>query len=51
MSTLTSVRALRFANAALFDVLEDHTDLALAMVESLAGALVDRGQTDRPHVN
>lgn len=42
MSTLTPVRALRFPNAALFDVLEDHTDLALAMVESLAGALVDR---------
>lgn len=51
MSTLTPIRALRFPNAALFDVLEDHTDLALAMVESLAGALVDRGRMDRPHVN
>lgn len=51
MTTLTSIRALRFPNAALFDVLEDHTDLALAMVESLAGALVDRGRMDRPHVN
>lgn len=44
MSTLTPIRALRFPNAALFDVLEDHTDLALAMVESLAGALVDRSR-------
>lgn len=51
MSTLTPVRALRFPAAALFDVLEDHTDLALAMVESLAGALVDRGRIERPHVN
>lgn len=41
LSTLTAVRALRFPNAALYDVLEDHTDLALAMVESLAGALLD----------
>jgi CRP-like cAMP-binding protein len=48
MSTLTPIRALRFPNAALFDVLEDHTDLALAMVESLAGALVDRNRTE-PH--
>ena len=58
MSTLTPIRALRFPAAALFDVLEDHTDLALAMVESLASALVDREreqnarpQPDRPHVN
>ncbi len=57
MSTLTPIRALRFPSAALFDVLEDHTDLALAMVESLAGALVDRGRivrdtsSDGSHVN
>jgi CRP-like cAMP-binding protein len=57
MSTLTPIRALRFPSATLFDVLEDHTDLALAMVESLAGALVDHGRAerhdhhDRPHVN
>lgn len=55
LSTLTPVRALRIPNAALFDVLEDHTDLALAMIESLAGALLDRGRAesalDRPLVN
>lgn len=51
MTTLTPIRALRLPNAALYDVLEDHTDLALAMVESLAGALVDRGRIERPHVN
>jgi CRP-like cAMP-binding protein len=51
LSTLTPVRALRFPNAALFDVLEDHTDLALALVESLAGALVDRARIDRQGVN
>ncbi|MFN0245849.1 MAG: cyclic nucleotide-binding domain-containing protein [Kofleriaceae bacterium] len=51
MSTLTPIRALRFPNSALFDVLEDHTDLALAMVESLASALVDRNRAEQDRVN
>ncbi len=53
MSTLTPIRALRFPTSVLFDVLEDHTDLGLAMVEALAGALVERSPslTDRPYVN
>lgn len=39
--TLTPVRALRCPSGVMFDVLEDHTDLALAMIEALATALVD----------
>ncbi|CAN5911682.1 hypothetical protein BH11MYX2_BH11MYX2_01840 [soil metagenome] len=42
ITTLTPVRALRFPCTALLDVLEDHTDLALAMVESLATNLLER---------
>lgn len=42
VTALTQVRALRFPTAALLDVLEDHTDLALSMVAALATALVDR---------
>jgi len=44
---LTPVRALRCPSSVMFDVLEDHTDLALAMIESLAAALVDLGSTQR----
>lgn len=44
--TLGPVRALRCPGAALFDVLEDHTDLALAMIESLSGSVLDAGLVD-----
>ncbi len=44
--TLTAVRALRCPGAALFDVLEDHTDLALGIIESLSGSLLDTGVVD-----
>ena len=53
--TLAAVRALRCPGAALFDVLEDHTDLALGMIESLSGSVLDAGLVDvfvdRTHVN
>ncbi|HEY4055314.1 MAG TPA: cyclic nucleotide-binding domain-containing protein, partial [Kofleriaceae bacterium] len=42
VTTLTPVRALKFPNTALLDVLEDHTDLALAMVERLAATLLEQ---------
>ncbi len=58
VTTLTPIRALRCPAAALFDVLEDHTDFALALVEALAGELVHRDADepplvtdDHPHVN
>jgi CRP-like cAMP-binding protein len=44
--TLSAVRALRCPGAALFDVLEDHTDLALGMIESLSGSVIDAGLVD-----
>lgn len=44
--TLGPVRALRCPGAALFDILEDHTDLALAMIESLSGSVLDAGVVD-----
>ena len=40
---LTPIRALCCPSSVMFDVLEDHTDLALSMIESLAAALVDAG--------
>ncbi len=43
---LGGIRGLRFPGAALFDVLEDHTDLALSMVESFAAAMLDAGVTE-----
>lgn len=53
--TLGPVRALRCPGAALFDVLEDHTDLALGMIESLSGSVLDAGIVDvfvdTSHVN
>ncbi|MEO7092096.1 MAG: cyclic nucleotide-binding domain-containing protein, partial [Polyangiales bacterium] len=53
--TLSDVRALRCPGAALFDVLEDHTDLALGMIESLSSSVLDAGLVDvfvdRLHVN
>ena len=39
----TAVRALRFPGAALFDVLEDHAEFALALLEHLAAALITLG--------
>jgi CRP-like cAMP-binding protein len=39
---LTPVRALECPAAAVLDLIEDHTDLALAMVASLAGELLDQ---------
>ncbi|CAN5917689.1 hypothetical protein BH11MYX3_BH11MYX3_14370 [soil metagenome] len=52
---LAGIRALRFPASALFDVLEDHTDLALSMVGSFAAAMLDAGLgepfTDPSHVN
>jgi CRP-like cAMP-binding protein len=38
---VTSVRALHITSAALFDVMEDHTDFALAIVRKLATELLD----------
>jgi CRP-like cAMP-binding protein len=35
----TEVRALRFARAALFDVFEDHTDVAMVLLRNLAGGV------------
>jgi len=58
VTTLTPVRALRFPCTALLDVLEDHTDLALSMVEALASNLLERVPdattnilAERPQVN
>jgi CRP-like cAMP-binding protein len=42
IETATAVRALRSDAAAILDVLEDHTDVGLAMLATLAGALLDR---------
>ncbi|HEY4181672.1 MAG TPA: cyclic nucleotide-binding domain-containing protein [Kofleriaceae bacterium] len=58
VTTLTPVRALRFPVTAFLDVLEDHTDLALAMVERLATTLLEQAPNasmnslvERPQVN
>jgi hypothetical protein len=45
---VTPIRALRCPSSVMFDVLEDHTDLALSMIESLAAALVDGGAARIP---
>jgi CRP-like cAMP-binding protein len=37
----TPVRALRFPASVLFDVMEDHTDFAIALLRRLAGSLLD----------
>lgn len=44
VDTLTPVRALRVPAAALFDVMEDHTDFALAIVARLASEVLDAQQ-------
>ncbi len=53
--SLAGIRALRFPGAALFDVLEDHTDLAVSMVGSFAAVMLDAGVvepfTAPSHVN
>ena len=41
VEALTQVRALASTGAALFDVLEDHGDVGLAMLATLAGAMLD----------
>lgn len=41
IETTQPVRALRSGASAIFDVLEDHTDVALAMTATFAGALLD----------
>ncbi len=38
---VTAVRALRLPKAALFDVMEDHTDFAIALLGRLAAELLD----------
>jgi len=48
ITTLTPVRALRCPVGPNYDILEDHTDLALAMVETLASVLVDRNPAAQP---
>lgn len=42
VDALTPVRALRLPSAALFDVMEDHTDFAIALLAGLAGDLLDQ---------
>lgn len=44
VEAVTAVRTLRIPGGALFDVLEDHTDFALAMIATFAGALLDSGE-------
>jgi CRP-like cAMP-binding protein len=41
VETTTPVRAMRSAGATMLDILEDHTDLGLAMIATFAGALLD----------
>ncbi|CAN5902489.1 hypothetical protein BH11MYX3_BH11MYX3_15780 [soil metagenome] len=38
---MTPVRALECPNTVLFDVIEDHTELALAIISNLAGEILD----------
>jgi CRP-like cAMP-binding protein len=47
IETTTPVRVLRSDAAAMLDVIEDHTDVGLAMLATLAGALLDQAA----HVN
>ena len=48
VTTLTPVRALRCPAGPNYDIFEDHTDLALALVETLASVLVDRNPAAQP---
>ena len=45
---VTPVRALECPSIALFDVIEDHTDLGLALVSRLASELLDSEALERP---
>lgn len=42
LESRTPVRALESSASAIFDVLEDHSDLGIAMLASFAGVLADR---------
>jgi CRP-like cAMP-binding protein len=50
VDAVTSVRALRVPSAALFDVMEDHTDFAIGITSKLAGEVLDLAQMP-PEVN
>jgi len=41
IAAATRVRALELASTAIFDVLEDHADLGIAMLSTFAGGLLD----------
>ncbi len=41
IEAMTPVRALECPNTVLFDVIEDHTELALAIISNLAGEILD----------
>lgn len=44
IDTISALRVLRLPSAALFDVMEDHTDFAIALVGRLANELLDGAQ-------
>jgi len=46
--TITDVRALECPSIALFDMMEDHTELALSMIARLASVLLDHGRWPVP---
>jgi CRP-like cAMP-binding protein len=48
VEAVTPVRALASSGAALFDVLEDHTDVAIAMLATFASALLDAPTKNAP---
>ena len=41
MEVVSPVRALEISSSIIFDVIEDHTELGLAIIEALAGGLLD----------
>jgi CRP-like cAMP-binding protein len=44
IDTISALRVLRLPSGALFDVMEDHTDFAIALVGKLASELLDLAQ-------
>lgn len=44
VDSISALRVLRLPSAALFDVMEDHTDFAIALVSKLASELLDLAQ-------
>ena len=48
ITAVTAVRALEVSSTAIFDVLEDHADLGLAMLETFAGELLDAAEPAAP---